>query len=461
MAAEPVRPRRRRRWPLSPYFLLPVLVLVCGTGFYVLLALLRAKAQVLVDEQIEKIRERDEPVSLEDLAPAPVPDGENAAVLLAEAFTLLKEASTKENEGTIGWEGVLEGGTAADLQKLDNALTVYAEAMVKAREALERPRCRFDVDYTRGLALEFELDHPRAIWCLAWLFVAEAAVRADHGRGDEAVASTLHALRLGEVCRQEPLGNSQLMRLSCLRRGFAALERVVSLSPPSDASVRRALGQLAESRPETATTLLLIGQRAIAIHAFDRMISREMSVEGLERSDPAEAEGTKLPFWTMHVWLADEAFCLDIMTRAVDASRLVPPGSLRAINSLETERARKIGADEHILSTLIMPAFRPVHVRTLQTLAHRDAAVIGLSCELYRSRHGRYPDKLDELSPEFLDKLPPDPFTGKPFVYKLRDDGKGFVVYSVGQNLTDDGGVSDHSAGKDDIAWEGGQQPKP
>ncbi len=45
-----------------------------------------------------------------------------------------------------------------------------------------------------------------------------------------------------------------------------------------------------------------------------------------------------------------------------------------------------------------------------------------------------------------------DPFTGKSFVY--RREGDGFIVYSLGVNRTDDGGVEDEKdRDKGDIVW--------
>ena len=42
--------------------------------------------------------------------------------------------------------------------------------------------------------------------------------------------------------------------------------------------------------------------------------------------------------------------------------------------------------------------------------------------------------------PEQLERLPDDPFSGKPLVYRLTDEG--FRLYSVGPNGVDDGGKS-------------------
>ena len=136
------------------------------------------------------------------------------------------------------------------------------------------------------------------------------------------------------------------------------------------------------------------------------------------------------------------------MAEWIEAARLPPWEALPALRRIEQRPVTFRGHRRAFKSDLYRKA--------VDVSAHRDAAVLGLSCELHRSAHGDYPDTLTALVPEFLDELPPDPFTGKPFIYRRRPDGEGFIVYSVGSNMTDDGGVSDEAAGKDDIAWEVG-----
>ncbi len=71
--------------------------------------------------------------------------------------------------------------------------------------------------------------------------------------------------------------------------------------------------------------------------------------------------------------------------------------------------------------------------------AHHGAAVAGVAMYRYRAAHGRFPEKLDDLVPEFLFEVPQDPFDGKPLRLKQAEGGP--VIYSIGPNMTDDGGV--------------------
>ena len=69
-----------------------------------------------------------------------------------------------------------------------------------------------------------------------------------------------------------------------------------------------------------------------------------------------------------------------------------------------------------------------------------DLARVACALERYRLAHGEYPETLDALSPQFIEKLPHDIINGQPLHYRRTDNGK-FVLYSVGWNEKDDGGV--------------------
>ena len=72
---------------------------------------------------------------------------------------------------------------------------------------------------------------------------------------------------------------------------------------------------------------------------------------------------------------------------------------------------------------------------------HRKGLLTILAILRYQKEKSRYPARLDELVGEgYLDKLPMDPYSASPLVYKKVDDD--FLLYSVGFNFKDDGGES-------------------
>jgi len=57
---------------------------------------------------------------------------------------------------------------------------------------------------------------------------------------------------------------------------------------------------------------------------------------------------------------------------------------------------------------------------------------------VYRTGHGQYPDKLEQLVPDIPAQLPVDLYHAKPFIY--HPDGEGYLLYSTGPNGIDGGG---------------------
>ena len=69
-----------------------------------------------------------------------------------------------------------------------------------------------------------------------------------------------------------------------------------------------------------------------------------------------------------------------------------------------------------------------------------NLACAAIALERYRLANGGYPESLDAFAPQFMEKVPHDIIGGEPLHYRRTDDGQ-FVLYSVGWNERDDGGV--------------------
>jgi hypothetical protein len=68
-------------------------------------------------------------------------------------------------------------------------------------------------------------------------------------------------------------------------------------------------------------------------------------------------------------------------------------------------------------------------------------AVVALAVERYRVVHNRWPDSLDSLVPQFLAKVPLDPYDAKPLRYRRLEDG--VVIFALGPDGKDYGGKLD------------------
>jgi len=75
----------------------------------------------------------------------------------------------------------------------------------------------------------------------------------------------------------------------------------------------------------------------------------------------------------------------------------------------------------------------------IRYVAQLRTARTALAVERYRLAEGRLPQSLNDLIPDYFSEIPDDPFNGTPLKFRLLEPG--YVVYSVGDDLTDEGGT--------------------
>ena len=89
---------------------------------------------------------------------------------------------------------------------------------------------------------------------------------------------------------------------------------------------------------------------------------------------------------------------------------------------------------------LLLPALSRAAQKFAFAQAGADAAALACALERCRLARGQFPDSLGALVPEFISQLPHDVINGQPLKYRRTADGQ-YLLYSVGWNETDDGGV--------------------
>jgi hypothetical protein len=108
---------------------------------------------------------------------------------------------------------------------------------------------------------------------------------------------------------------------------------------------------------------------------------------------------------------------------------------------------QKDAADD--LTRLSAPVFDVIPARLAEYEVNLQLGRLGLALEDFRSREGKYPATLPDLG--LPEATITDPFTGRPFIYRTERDN--VLVYSVGFDREDDGGVPRASGGRRDLVW--------
>ncbi len=94
-----------------------------------------------------------------------------------------------------------------------------------------------------------------------------------------------------------------------------------------------------------------------------------------------------------------------------------------------------------VMAALMIPSGQSIFVATDREVARDNVLLTVLALELFAREHGHYPEKLEELVPDFLPTVPEDNHTPPKTALRYRRDGDGALIYSVGDNGTDDGGL--------------------
>ena len=89
--------------------------------------------------------------------------------------------------------------------------------------------------------------------------------------------------------------------------------------------------------------------------------------------------------------------------------------------SLRSQRSRQTAEQRHKVIT-----------------AYERLLAVEIALRCYESEQGRVPARLEQLVPQYLQRVPSDPFSGRLMIY--RPQGTNWLVYSVGEDGVDDGG---------------------
>jgi len=106
--------------------------------------------------------------------------------------------------------------------------------------------------------------------------------------------------------------------------------------------------------------------------------------------------------------------------------------------TIDEQVGNEFNITPHMLKVQI-PAHERVGQIAWRMKSGREALLTVLAVMRYEKEKSRYPASLDELvAAGYLKKLPMDPYSDGPFVYRKTESG--FLLYSLGKNLKDDCG---------------------
>ena len=429
-------------------------VLVGLLIFFAVYGVYRGILRARVNARIDAIRSAGYPVTLEELNDwqnRPT-DVDNAADVMGRAFEQYEwENKKKENLPVVGYADLpdltepLGDDTRAMIAEY---LADNAETMKLLHAAVKIEHCRYPVDYSEGYLTP--LPHLGMVRDGARLLLLEAIMHAEDNEPDAAVKSVAGILGVGRTMADVPEIVSHAAAIASRDMAIDACERVMNRTALSDTQLTRLQKMFFDAYDPCGLVAGLIGERFLMVDMCRWPLS--------EMTDYlVMTTGMWLPKFTeVHVALyrlsglqdLDAVAYLDGMSRYMNVCRL--PLEQRWEAARRVEEQVRPSTNIHLILNLMGMNSMVVEF-DIKNSVKLHAAGTAIAVRRFGLAHGRYPETLDELVPEYLEAVPVDLFDAKPLRYKKVDEG--FVVYSVGENGVDDGGQDDDEVGADDVAF--------
>jgi hypothetical protein len=282
----------------------------------------------------------------------------------------------------------------------------------------------------------------------------DVAIAVEDGNTVQVADDLLAMLNNSRSLGDEPFLISQLVRIATRAVAARSLEWVLAhgeLQEPQLAALQSAWAADAE---EPLLLFGLRGERACSDVLLLRIQTGEIPIEDVIGKEEGSVRRSAVGFglWRQRARLPrDRAYLLRWFNQAIEAARLPvheQPRAMEALPHFDKPGARGAGLggagseeeNDLIFSRLLISSVSRVAVACWRGAAEARCAAVGLACERFRLKSGRWPKGLSELPADLLPGgVPFDPFDAKPLRYRNLDDG--VVVYSVGPDGTDDGGT--------------------
>lgn len=432
----PIPSAKSRQW-----IGLRVLFVFLGIGLIPLTASLcwHGRLSGKVSSRLNAIRAAGEPVTTTEWNRyyRDVPAESNAAVFYAQAFDLIQKNSSfsfLERFDELPQDG---NPLPEDLrEQIEKAVTENQITFTLLDKAANLKACRYPVDYTPGWnAL---LPHLRRLPECSKLQVCRGVLQEQKGDLDGAINSIGIILEYCRSLDSEPDVISVLVQHKLDFHASEILRWVLNHRPLSQQQLTT-LQQI--YAPDERTNWLdraLIGDRCAALAMFDYPAADFLNLVTPGENRPLDRLGVYLLRLSGRTKQDCISF-LDKLDECRDAFRLPLPERLDRIEQIKSE-AKQEGRSRYLFVTGgILPVFLKSFDRDAQNLARRRLARTALAIEQCRATQGQLPDSVAELVPKYLPQLPPDPFDGKALRY--RKQVTGYVVYSVGPDRVDGGGL--------------------
>ena len=337
------------------------------------------------------------------------------------------------------------------------ALSKFDPVVGELRAAASLPASRFPLEYDKADPAAILLPHLAAMKRSALFLQLRAIAELQNGQIENAFDDVKLSLRLAAAIRTEPFIISQLVRLAILQITLQPVWEGLAAHRWSDAQLAALDAELAKLDFLADYEFTIRSEPAFHFRLIDYLEQKRSRyqefVSLFSNNNEHDAEVlNQFPAYVLFYlapkgWFAQNKIGLVQMRQQWDAPimddarQTVSPKMALANEAAHSKLSRSpFNFFARLEGFLNNYAQKIARGQTEVNLAR-----VAIALERFRRARGNFPESLDALAPQFLKKIPHDVIGGRPLHYRRTEDGQ-FVLFSVGWNETDDGGVVETKA---------------
>lgn len=365
-----------------------------------------------------------------------------------------RTASTNNRTHAVFYEFPFPEQPQSPAQDVLLALSKCDATLEELRQASKLPYSRFPLEYDKEDPNMILLPHLARLKQTAMFLELRSVAELQAGEAEQAAADVQLGCRVSEASRTEPFLISQLVRMAMWNLTLQPIYEGLAEHKWSDAQLARMETDLAKFdflddyrravRGQTAGTISFIShvERVRKISPYADFLDQAHHARALDWLCFVSPSG-----WFRQNQIGFSQLYLRDVLPVVDAEKqLVSPTSADAAQSRLNETAAHPTPYNWMQHVVFLPTkkwFFEKHV-SVDKFAYAQNSVnlarMAIALERFKLAHGHYPDALGELAPGVISTLPHDIVGGQPLKYRRTSDN--YVLYSIGWNEKDDGGVA-------------------
>jgi hypothetical protein len=333
------------------------------------------------------------------------------------------------------------------------ALSKYDSTIEELRIASRLPESRFPLNYDSEYPGAILLPQLAALKRCSQVLQLRAIAELQNGQPDKALDDVKLLLRLTDAIRTEPFLISHLVRIAMWQITLQPVYEGLAEHRWSDEQLVALDAELAKLDFLADYPFAMRGELGFLSASTDSLMRHRQDLWMVSSEDGVSLIPHCIyPLIPTGWFYQNQLNCARMVVKyyvpLADVNReTVSPASVRYADEALRAEAKKTTPYNILKKTLL-----PWLGKTVEKFAHAQSSVdlarTAIALERCRLARGEYPESLDALAPQFIARVPHDVIGGQPLKYRRTQDGQ-FVLYSIGWNETDDGGVAGNQKSRD------------